>query len=165
MRYAAAISTILATLGLALGYAAGQLWAGAALIVVLGVFWLLGRRGGRGWVASMGMTCFVGAAALGIWWQLPASAMLAGAVAALAAWDLDDFVQRMQGTDHVVDEDGMARSHLRRLLIVGGVGLLLGGVALGIQIELSFGWALLLGASAILGLSRARGFARRADGE
>jgi hypothetical protein len=165
VRYAAAISIILATLSLGLGYAMGRLWAGAALSVALGVLWLLGRRRGRGWAASVGMTCFVGTAALGIWWQLSAPAMLVGSVAALAAWDLDHFTERMRSTDHVVGQDGMVRSHLRRLLIVSGIGLLLGGVALGVQIELSFGWALLLGASAILGLSRARGFARRADGE
>jgi hypothetical protein len=39
-----------------------------------------------------------------------------------------------------------------RLLPVVLIGLLLGGVGLGVQIELGFGWALLLGALAVLGL-------------
>jgi hypothetical protein len=78
--------------------------------------------------------------------------MLAGVVAALAAWDLDHFAQRLRGAGRVVGEAELVQAHMLRLLPIVLIGLLLGAVGLGLQIELRFGWALLLGALAVLGL-------------
>jgi hypothetical protein len=49
----------------------------------------------------------------------------------------------------------LERRHLQRLLLVALLGLLLGAIALRIEITLGFGAALLLALLAVLALSRA----------
>jgi len=80
--------------------------------------------------------------------------MLIGVVAALAAWDLGHFGVRLRAAGAILPPAELTRAHLRQLAIVIAAGLLLGGIALGIQVELTFGWALLAAALAIIGLSR-----------
>jgi hypothetical protein len=90
--------------------------------------------------------------------------MLSGVVAALAAWDLNPFVQRLRSVDGVGAQaerrQGLERSHLRRLLLVCSLGSALAVVALGSRVKLGFGAAFWLGLLAVLGLSRAIGFLR-----
>jgi hypothetical protein len=159
------ISIGLTTWALALGYARSGLWAWTSLIVALGGLWLLGQWRGWGWMASVGLVFFVVAAAAGLWLNLATGWMLLGVVAALATWDLDHFVQRLRsvGGDETPAEQWreLEQRHLRRLLIVDGLGLLLALVALEIKVKLSFGIAFSLGLLAVLGLSRVIGFLRR----
>jgi hypothetical protein len=151
----AAISIGLAALLPASGYMLNGSWAGASASLALGAFWLAGLW--RGWQGTdaLGLLGLVAIAGAGVWLGLAPALMLAGVVAALAGWDLDRFAQRLRRAEHVVGEIELARAHLRRLLVVAGIGLGLGGVTLVLQMALSFGWALLLGMLAILGLSRA----------
>ena len=83
-------------------------------------------------------------------------------VAALAAWDLDQFAQRMRAAARVDDAPGQERRHIQRLSIVVGVGGLLGIAALGFQVRLSFGLALLLALLMMLCLGLVIGYIRRA---
>ena len=158
------VSIGLAACALALGYATSRLWTGALFIAALGVLWLLGRRYGWGWVASVALVFFVGAAVVGLWLNLGAGWMLLGVVAALCAWDLDHFAQRLMSVGRVERERELERAHLQRLLIVSGLGFLLAAVALGINVKLNFGAVFLLALLAVLGLSRAIGFLRRESG-
>lgn len=151
----------LASLILASGYAMNSLGVGALSIAIIGLLWLMGQRRGSAWTASWGLIFFSGMAAFGSWSGLPAVLMLCGTVAALASWDLDDFSGRQERAQRVEGQRQLERSHLRRLLIVSALGLLLGGVALGFGIQLSFWWAFLLGLLALLGLGRTIGFFRR----
>jgi hypothetical protein len=153
MKNIALISIGLATLSLALGYGLSSLWAWTPLLVIIGLLWLVGQRyDWAGW-PSVGLICFVGAAAWGVWGGAAVGWLLGGTIAALVAWDLAHFSQRLKYGGQVENIAELKRTHLRRLLVVAGLGLLLGGVALSIQIELNFGWALLLGLLAILSLS------------
>ena len=86
--------------------------------------------------------------------------MLFGMSAALAAWDLDYFAQRLRSVEYTTRAHDLERRHLRRLLVVEGLGLLLGAVALGVKVRFSFATACLLGLVAVLGLSQAVGFLR-----
>ena len=156
-----AVSTVLATFALATGYALSRLPIGTLVIIAFGFFWLIGQQRGWGWTASLGLIGFMSAAAFGIVWGTPAAWMLFVSVATLIAWDLHMFSQRLQKAKHIAGEAGLIRSHLRRMLIVAGLGLVLGEIALGVQVEFSFSWALLLGLLASLGLSGAIGFLRR----
>jgi len=79
--------------------------------------------------------------------------MLVGVVAALAAWDLGHFARRLRGAGVITHPAELTHAHLRRLATVVATGLLLGGIALGIRVELTFGWAMLTAALAIIGLS------------
>jgi hypothetical protein len=154
------ISTVASTCTLAVGYALGGAWPGTLLILALGFLWLLDQWRGGGKVASVALVFFVGAAAVGLWLDLGDVWMLLGVVAALSAWDLDRFAQRQRNVGRVENVQQLERRHLRRLLIVDGLGLLLAAAG-GLKIKVSFGAALLLALLAVLGLSRAVGFLRR----
>jgi hypothetical protein len=161
MKIFSSIGIGLASLTLACGYAINSLWVGAFISALIGFFWLIGQRRHWVWTASLGLILFIGMAAFGIWLELPAVLMLCGAVATLAAWDLDDFSMRLQRAKRVEGERQLVRSHLWRLLMVSALGLLLGGIALGVTVTFGFWWALLLGLVAILGLGRTIGLLRR----
>jgi hypothetical protein len=160
MKLLAPASIGLAGLALALGYALHPVWAGAALALAIGLLWLEGQRRGWDWTAELGLAGYIGLAAFGIWQKLPGGWMLVGVVAALAGWDLDHFTRQLRRAGRVVAEEQLTWSHLRLLLAVAGIGLLLGGLAIGFRIELGFGWALAAFALAILSLKALIGSGR-----
>ena len=133
-------------------------------ILIPGILWLFGQWRGRRWTAPVGLVCTVAAAGIGLWLDLSLGWMLLGAVAALCAWDLDHFAQRMRAAGRVEDAPALERRHLQRLLLVAGLGLLLAFLSLEIRIRLTFLVALVLGLLTILGLSRAVAFLRRESG-
>jgi hypothetical protein len=153
MRLLAMLCAGLATLALALGYSGQALWAGSGICAAIGLLWLGGRWRGWDWAADPCLAGWVAMAALGAWQGVPSGWMLAGLTAALAAWDLDHFAERLSGAGVVTQYAELTRAHLRRLAIVGGMGLLLSGIALVGRFELTFGWTILLAALAIVGVS------------
>lgn len=161
MKFFVPISIGLATFGLAIGYALSTLWTGVAIIVALGLFWLVGQW--RGWrpVSVLTAIFFICATAFGIWQGVSTGWMLFSIVATLVAWDLSLFVHRLEQAERIAAERELKRVHLQRLLSVAGLGLLLGGIALRLQFEFSLGWGIFLGLLAIVGLSRIIGFLRR----
>ena len=155
------ISLALATGALALGYASSRAWIGSALVIACGLAWWIGRRWSRTRIASSGLIVFTAAAAIGMWIGATAGWMLTGTTAALAAWDMAHYLQRAKLVSRVEQRDELARAHLRRLLIVAGTSLASGWLGLSLQVDLSFGPALLLGLIALLALSAMIGFQRR----
>lgn len=161
-------SIVLAASALILAYALGALWLPAAAILLLGAAWIVGQQlSWRGGAWPM-MGLFVVVAAAGAWLELNPILLVVGLIAALSAWDLDGFARQLRRVDAVEQEQGLQRRHLRRLLLVDGLGLLLAVLALNLEIDLSFGVALILGLIALLGLSLglrpAMGFFRREGG-
>jgi hypothetical protein len=154
------ISIGLTTCAFALGYTLGGLWNWTPFIIALGLLWLLGRWRGWDWMASAELVLFAGVAAGGPCQEWAAGCMLFGMGAALAAWDLDYFAQRLRSVEYTPRAHDLERRHLGRLLVVEGLGLLLGAVALGVKVRFSFATACLLGLVAVLGLSQAVGFLR-----
>jgi hypothetical protein len=121
---------------------------------MIGLLWLAGDVRGWDWLAEPCLAGWVGLAAFGAWWGVISGWMLLGLVAALMAWDLHHFVTRLRDAGTITAPDELTRIHLRRLALVTGAGLLFGGIALVVRVELTFGWALLAAALAIIGLSR-----------
>jgi len=158
------LSILLAAGLLALGYALSGRGPWGVAVVVVGGLWLVGRRRGWGWTASVGLVALVGAAAFGLGRGLAPGWALLGTGAALAAWDLDAFARRLGDGGPMGDRAMLERRHLQRLLLVEALGLLLAGAALAVRVRIGFGGALLLGALAVLGLSQVMGFFRR-EGE
>jgi hypothetical protein len=148
----------LAAMGLALGYGVDGIWAAAPICLGLGACWLIGEHLDWRWTNALGLICFLGAAIVGIWSGITVPLLLFSTTAALVAWDLLRFAQRLRTAVQVEGGDVLMRAHVQRLLVIAAVGLLLGGISQGVQLELSFSGALLLGGLAILGLSRAVGF-------
>jgi hypothetical protein len=153
MRTLTLLSTGMATFTLALGYAGQSLWAGVGVAVAIGMLRLAGDWRGWDWVAEPCLAGWVGLATFGAWQELPAAWMLLGVVAALAAWDLSHFAARLRSAGAVPQATELTRMHLRRLAVVVAAGLLLGGIALGVRVEMTFGWAILAAALAVVGVS------------
>jgi len=164
MRIIFSISTSLAVLSLAVGYTLAGLWPGTIVIIGLGLLALATNRWQwRGWLQmiTVAVVSFTGAAVVGTWLGVSPGWLLVGLVAALAAGDVTHFGQRMRQAGQVEPESRLWRTYRQRLLIVAGLGLVLGGVALSLQFNLSFGWGMFLGLVTILGLSRVIGVLRR----
>ena len=155
---------VVAVAGLATAYALGALWLPVATILVLGSVWIWGQRAGWSWLGWLMLVLVSLTAGVGAWLDLTPLPLVVGFVAALSAWDLDTFARRLRRVDAVEHEERVKRRHLRRLVVVDGLGLALALLALNVQIRLSFGAALGLGLIALLALGRALGFLGRESG-
>ena len=145
-------SLALATTSLVLGLAVAELWEGAVLVFILGIGAILALRR---YSLQLGTPVFLlgaAGAAAGVFAQAQpvAMAMLVGFVAALAFWDLNAFYARLSGFESDEALLRLKKKHLRRLGPVLGLGLAAGLAGLGIRIQFSLGWALLLGAAVVV---------------
>jgi len=153
MRYAALIGIAATTLALSLGYGLAREWPTALLTVGAGAVWAVGVWRNRPRVISAGLVAFVGLSALGVSLEFNPFWMLLTTTAALVAWDLANFAGRITQANLEVDIPDLQQQHVRRLSLVAGGGLLLGAAALGLQINLTFGRAVLLGLLLAVSLS------------
>jgi len=151
----------LSVLTLAFGFALTDLWIGAVAVLAAGVLWLLGQWRALGWTSSVFLVVQATAATVAMLNAVGDGWSVLGLVAALVAWDLDQFAQRMGAAGRVDDAAGQERLHIWRLTAVVGLGGLLAAIGLGLQVRLSFGLALLLAALVILCLSLIIGTMRR----
>lgn len=118
-----------------------------------GLLWLLGEIKSWAGISEAGLITLIGLAALGVYLDKSALWMLLGAITALTAWDMNLFLRRLAQTGRVENEAAIRRAHWQRLAVTSGFGLLLGGLALGLAIPMTFGWAVLLGLVAVVSLS------------
>jgi hypothetical protein len=153
MRLLTLLCAGMATLALALGYGDQALWAGVGIDIAIGLLWLAGDWRIWDWAAAPCLAGWTGLAAFGAWQGLAAGWMLIAVIAALAAWDLGHFAMHLRDAGAIAQPADLARAHLRQLAIVVVSGTLLGSIALGMRIELTFGWAILAAVLAIIGLS------------
>jgi hypothetical protein len=158
-------AAVLATLVLLLNLLFGSLLVEGALALLLGGLWVVGYL--RRWpgAGGTGLAASVVLAAWGVWRGAAVAPMLVAVTLALAAWDLDSFGRLLGVAGQVADEQAVWRTHLLRLAPVAAAGLILGLIALGLRVSLTFGWVMLLGAVAMFGLSRAIALLRRHSDE
>ena len=164
MKLAAIISIISASLTLVLGYAAAGRWLMVTYVAAIGLLWLFGAWRRWSWLDSAAFVGLIIGAAFGIGLEVSIGWLLVGTVAALIAWDLDNLLIRLARRDHSESAGSLGPGHLRRLAIVSSLGLLLGWISLGLDISLTFGFAILLGLLLALSLSWTFGLIRRAGG-
>jgi hypothetical protein len=146
---------VLAALPPATAFALAARWPEALFAAIAGAAWLAGARGHLRWVSDAAFLSLLGLGAAGAASGVAPGWALAGALAALAAWDIAALGARLAGDARVVDAAGLWRAQLRRLGAVLGAGLLLGAAALIVRVEIGFVWALLLGIVAVATLGRA----------
>lgn len=127
--------------------------------LVLGALWIVLAERTR--LAGAVFALCVGGIALGIWLEVGIGWLLVGMTAALAAWDLEAFNARLASIARVENERELAREHLRQLGLVCGIGLSMALAASRLRVQLSFGAALFLALTAVLGL----GYVLRSLGE
>jgi hypothetical protein len=78
----------------------------------------------------------------------------------LAYWDLAAHDRTLQSVDQVFELEGLVSSHYRSLTVALVGGSLLGAIAIGIPLQLSFIAAILLASLAIAGIAGLAGRAR-----
>lgn len=145
---------LVATAAFAFAFAQAEQLLASLAVIAVGALWLAALRRDAGPVSSIFMNLLVmgGAAAflLGGTGILP----LVGAVAALGAWDLAHFYQRLRAADRVDEASGVGRDHLKRLGLVESLGFLIGLLGLTTRMQISFWWEVLLAILAMIGLTR-----------
>ena len=129
----------------------------------LSLIWLAGIWRDWDWSPFIGFITLTGVAALGAGLGVMPMGMLVALIATLVAWDLHRFLLRLANADFVIDKASLQRIHLRRLVIVAGVGVVLGILALNLEFNLKLGWLILMGLIVALGLSWVVGFVRRSE--
>ena len=145
---------------LAWGYAQAGWMTPVYWLATLGFLWLFSQWRGWGWFSMFGLFGCVLAAVIGYWFELAFEWMLAGAVFALFAWDMSDFLQRLKWI--AVDDDirGMERRHIARVSLLSIASLLLASAALYWQIRFTFEWGVFLVIVILLGLMQLIGWFR-----
>lgn len=154
IRIALILSIVAAAAGLSVALALGALWFPAALIVLLGGIWISAQGVRAGWIGWAIMALFTAAAAIAAWLDLQQGLVMVGLTGTVSAWDLEHFKRKLEDADVVEGLTGLSRRHLIGVLLADAVGLAAGWAALRLQLQLSFGVAILLGLMALVGLSR-----------
>lgn len=139
---------------LAWEYYAGGYAIFARWILLFGLVWLLAEFRHTGWLASAGFPICVAVAGVGLWLDLSLGWMLAGALGALIAWDLADFIRRVEQASAEDDVPTLTRRHLLRLTIITFIGLALSLVGMVTRLEFSFEWTAFLALLAALGVTQ-----------
>ncbi len=130
-------------------------------ILIFGVAWLFALWRGWGWFSTIGLFLAVMVSAMGLWLRLAPGWIFAGAIFALAAWDLTDFRERMRFVAADDNARGMERRHLARLTLLSLAGLALASVTMILRVRFTIEWGALLVIVILLGLSQLVGWFRR----
>ena len=129
--------------------------------LILGAFWLYAGWKGWAWASSGGVLLLVALAGYGLWLELSTGWMIAGALGGLLAWDLSEFMRRIEFAPDAEDLPGMQIRHVARLTLVAILGLLLASIAMLIRVEFTLEWMMLLALVAVLGLTQLVAWLRR----
>ena len=151
----------LATASMIVGYLlAGLPWV-TAIILFLGILWIIAEIRGWRWPGSLILFLIFIAAAVGIEVQVAPIWSIVAATLALAAWEFSYFYRTILNASCVRMEDVLIMRHNRRVVVITIIGILLAWATTQVQINISFGIVLLLAIVSLLGLSRAVVFLRR----
>jgi hypothetical protein len=130
-------------------------------LLAIGAFWLYAGWRRWAWASSGIVLLLVAGAGYGLWIELSPGWMIAGALGSLLAWDLSEFMRRLDVAPQTDDLRGMKRRHLARLTIVALVGLLLASISMLVRVEFTLEWIMLLTLIAVLGVTQLVGWLRR----
>ena len=154
MRRLALVCGGIASLSLLAAFWSMGHWVFTLVIVLVEFFWWLGWHRKLNFISYVYLVVNLGLCVLGAWVELSRWWLLAAAVTTLAAWDLDRFDHWQRHIDRVEMKASLIRRHLLRLLLVCATGLILGGAALVVRVQLDFAWILILGLLTVVGLSQ-----------
>ncbi|MGQ9549870.1 MAG: hypothetical protein ACUVSW_11700 [Roseiflexus sp.] len=135
----------------------------ALVSATIGGVWVTGSILRRDWMRAIAMPGLIVIAAGATFTRVAPLIPLAGVVMTLVAWRLADLDRRLALTDMIIDERSLQRAHSIRLLIVTGVAFALGSLATMVRIEIGAMGAILVGALAVISLSRLVVLLRRND--
>jgi len=148
---------------LLLGFIRVGYWQLSLAVLALSIPWFLGVFLNLPQGLAISMVGLTLAAAVGFWLRMWVGWPVLGCSFLLAAWDLQHFRLRLAAAEQILGEQALLRFHLWRLTCVLGIGLLLAGIALLMEVRFSFGIAILLGLLVVLGLRQGIMVARRSN--
>jgi len=155
MSYFAFVTSVLMGIGsLSYAYAGRGFDLVARILLILGALWLFAGRQRWVWFSTVALLVSVSLAGFGLWIELSSGWMITGALGALLAWDLTDFMRRLRYAPLMDDLRALERRHLARLTIVTLVGVLLASIAMLVRLEFTFEWIMLLTLVAVLGITQ-----------
>ena len=152
-RILAMANLIIATGSLILGYLFTNLWFVSLAILILAGLWLLAAFRSWTWVPTLIFVFHVLIAGLGFYLSVGAPWLLLGMLSALFTWDIHNLDVRYNKAGVVINQSRITLHHLRRLLLIEGIGMLLVLITFSFQLELEFGWLIGLGLIVAIGLS------------
>lgn len=117
-----------------------------------------------GWRTRFAGPTFAGFALVGgggLLQGMPALFGLLTLAAALIAWDLHHYGERLAQVGRIEEESSLLWAHLRLLFGTVGVGLVLGGMGLLMRVDYGVGAILILGFVLALGLTQAVSYLRK----
>jgi hypothetical protein len=145
---------VLAAGWLALMFGLSSIWLGSAASIGFGCLWLLGRETRRDESAMAGLVVFTILSVVGLFQNLPDWSMLLEVIGVLATWDLHLFESRLAYTSRIENSASLIRAHLQRLALIVILSLVLGGLGIGIDLQLNLLAAVGLGGLTVLLLTR-----------
>lgn len=165
MSYFAFVTSVLMGVGsLSYVYAGKGFDLVARGLLILGALWLFAGRQRWVWFSTIALVILVSLAAVGLWIDLSTGWLITGALGALLAWDLTDFMRRLRFAPLMDDLRALERRHLTRLTIVTVVGVFLASIAMLVRVEFTFEWIMLLTLIAVLGVTQLVSWLRRGGG-
>jgi len=159
--FAFVISVLMGVGSLSFAYAGEGFDLVARGLLVLGALWLFAGKQRWVWFSTIALLISVSLAGFGLWIELSSGWMISGALGALLAWDLTDFMRRLRFAPLMDDLRALERRHLTRLTIVTVVGVLLASIAMLVRVEFTFEWIMLLTLVAVLGVTQLVSWLRR----
>lgn len=133
---------VIVAIALGAGYMAGGIIVAGLIAPLAAGLWLLAVLAGRPpAAATLGWLFCSAAAGIGVSMGLQPALMLIALVAALGAWDIIHFEQRLNAAARVDDAALLERRHLRALALVAAAGLAFSAAALLVRVDLGFGLA------------------------
>jgi hypothetical protein len=147
-------------------FLAGAYWLAdyqSISLIMLGLVFLslLFLQKGWFWLASFLLSLYIAGAAVGFYLELQPPWLVGATLSALAAWDLEYFSRRLHKAGLVIDQVGLIKAHLLRLVWVSLLGLALFVITNLIQLQFTFGLAVVLALLAVFGLSQGIAYLRQ----
>lgn len=142
-----------AATGLAFMYWQGDSYPAGLVSLAAGLAWIIGFS--RGWRWPSGW-CFIILAALTIYGAALEQSiwiLLLVLTVFLLAWDLECFIHRIEGLERVDALKRQVSTLIRRLSLVGGIGLIVSGAAMLFRFKIGFVPLSLIGMTVIICLA------------
>ena len=158
-----AACVVLSALCLAAGYAVTAQWVGVVIAIITGPGWVFARKYPATLLPLLCLLATIGLAVTGSLTGSPASLMIFGSAAALAAWDLLFLDSALADNSPGEQTRQYETKHLQSLAMALGSGLLaafLGGL---LHLRLSFVMLILFIALAVFGLERVWGYVKKME--
>ncbi|MEA3441339.1 MAG: hypothetical protein U9R58_13765 [Chloroflexota bacterium] len=147
------LNLIVATVFFGIGYGCQEIWYMLTIVCAIILLWIVAGVRNWFWVTTIAFILHTIIAAAGFFLSVESFWLILGLMFALFAWDLTSLTQRLSCARRVESQNKFFALHIRRLVVTGGLGVILAVLALNFNLQFSFGWLVLLGLLSVLGIS------------